>query len=156
MPTYKYAVEGSGIDKGRSALATGREMPISPKHAREICLFIKGKKLDQTLDMLDDVINLKRSVPMFRHNKKGAHRKDLLKWHSGRYPVKACKFIRRVVVNLRANAENKQLNIDNCHITYAVSHRGRKLKRSMSRSRGSTSPKIKILTHVELVAEQLY
>ncbi len=156
MPTYRYAANPDELDKARSAIASGREMHISPKHAREICNFIKGKKIDVAITMLEDVIAMKRSVPTKHHNKKAGHRSDLKGWYSGRYPVKASAHILEVARNLLANAENKHLNVDNCFITKAISHRGRKIKRFFPRAQGRSTPKYKTLTHIELVTEQLY
>ena len=44
VPNYKISV--FGLDADRTAIATGRNMRISPKHAREICHELKGKYLE--------------------------------------------------------------------------------------------------------------
>ena len=87
LPNYKISVFGLDVD--RTAIATGRNMRISPKHAREICRELKGKYLETAQEYLEQVINLERSVPFRRYRKKVPHRSDLVKWPTGRYPQKA-------------------------------------------------------------------
>ncbi|MFW9998001.1 MAG: hypothetical protein ACFFD4_38520, partial [Candidatus Odinarchaeota archaeon] len=43
-PNKKYAQ--MDLDPDESAIAMGRNLPISPKHAREICKTLKGKGIE--------------------------------------------------------------------------------------------------------------
>jgi hypothetical protein len=40
MPSWKYSIQG--LDPDRTAIASGRDLRISPKAAREICHHIRG------------------------------------------------------------------------------------------------------------------
>jgi len=51
--------------------AMGYEIPISFKHAVEICAAIRGKKVLNAMKFLEDVINLKKPVPFRKYKKKG-------------------------------------------------------------------------------------
>ena len=144
-----------GIDPDKTAVACGRNLTISPKHAREICLALKGMKLETAMDYLDDVMALKRSIPFKRHNKKMSHRSDLTGWHSGRYPVKAAREIKKVLENLENNAIFKGLDSEKMKLTHIISQRARKVKGFMPRAQGSSSPKYNILSHIEVVAEEM-
>ena len=144
-----------GIDPDKTALAAGRNIDISPKHAIEVNRAIRGMKLEQAMDFLDDVIALKRSVPFKRHNKKIPHRSDLVGWHSGRYPQKACREIKKVLENLENNAIFKGLDTEKLKIVHCISQRARKVKGYMPRAQGSSSPKYNILTHIEVVGEEM-
>ena len=144
-----------GIDPDKTAVACGRNLNISPKHAREICLALKGMKLETAMDYLDDVMALKRSIPFKRHNKKMSHRSDLRGWHSGRYPVKASREIKKVLENLENNAIFKGLDSEKMKLTHIISQRARKVKGFMPRAQGSSSPKYNTLSHIEVVAEEM-
>ena len=52
-----------------SAKALGKELPISPKLAREVCGMIRGMKVDKAIQALEDVIALKRPVPLKRYSR---------------------------------------------------------------------------------------
>ncbi len=149
---FKYSV--IGLDKEKTAIASGRELEISHKHAREICQAIKGQLVERAKEYLEEVIAMKRSVPFRRYHKKVGHRSDLIgSVPSGRYPVKAAKEILKILESLEKNAEEKDLEVDRLFLFHAASHRGRKVKRIFPRAFGSSSPKVKTLVHVELAAE---
>lgn len=155
MPRFKYSSNLTSLDPVKTVLASGREMQISHKHAREICNAIKGMLVDRAKTYLEEVIDMKRSVPFKRHHKKVGHRSDLKGWDVGRYPVKAAAKILEVVNSLERNAEAKGLEVDRLYLFHAASHRGRKIKRMFPRAMGSSSPKVDTLTHVELAAEEV-
>ncbi|MFX1574020.1 MAG: 50S ribosomal protein L22 [Promethearchaeota archaeon] len=153
MPNWGYSFIEQKFDKERLAKASGRDLRIKPKHAREICAVIKGMNVDHAKKYLEDVINLKQSVPFRRHKKKLAHRKDLkqFKWYAGKYPQKAAARIYEVLSSAESNGEYKGLDIDLCKIIHAAAHRGRIIKRYIERARGRSTSYFKHLTHIELV-----
>jgi large subunit ribosomal protein L22 len=152
MPTHKISI--IGLDKDRTAVATGRDLRISPKASREICKALKGMTIEQANKYLDDVIALKKSVPFKRHNKNMSHRGDLIGWHSGRYPQKACREFKKVLENLENNAIFKNLDSERMRLIHIISHRARKIQGITPRAQGRGSPKIKTLTHIEVVGEE--
>ena len=79
---------------------------ISMKHAMAICNFIKGRKIDFSIKFLEDVVAMKKAVPM-----KGEipHRKNI---GPGRYPVKASKHFIGMLKNLKAVATANNLDAD--------------------------------------------
>ncbi|MHA1293261.1 MAG: 50S ribosomal protein L22 [Promethearchaeota archaeon] len=153
MPNWGYSFVEQKYDIDRVAKAAGRDLRIKPKHAREICAVIKGMRIDRAKKFLEDVINLKQSVPFRRYKKKQAHKKDLkqFKWYAGRYPVKAAARIYEVLSACESNAEYKGLDIDLCRIIHAATQRGRIIKRYIPRAHGRSSPKFKHLSHIEIV-----
>ncbi len=152
LPNYKISVFGLDVD--RTAIATGRNLRISPKHAREICRELKGKYLETAQEYLEQVISLKKSIPFRRHKKKIPHRSDLKKWPSGRYPQKAAKEILRVLENAEQNSSFKGLEVSRLRITHMVAQRGRKIKGFTPRAHGRSSPSYQTLTHVEVVVTE--
>ena len=153
MPQYGYSIYG--LDPDRTAIASAREVDISPKAAREICNTIKGMFLDKAKEYLEDVIVMKKAVPYKRHKKHVAHRKELTGWPSGRYPVKAAKKILEVLENAENNAEFKGLDVDRMKIIHAASHKGMIVKRFFPRAQGSSSAKYNYLSHVEIAIEEV-
>ena len=153
MPNWKYSFVEERYDIERIAMASGRDLRIKPKHAREICTVLKGMKVDQAKIFLENVISIKQSVPFRRHKKKQAHKKDLkqFKWYAGRYPQKAAARIYEVLTAGESNAEYKGLDIDLCRIIHAAAQRGRIIKRYIERAHGRATARNKHLTHVEIV-----
>jgi len=140
-------------DETKAAKAMGYEMPISFKHAVEICAAIRGKKIDDAIRYLEDVVAMKRAVPFKKYKRKVGHKRGLEKWYAGRYPQKAAKYILKVLKNLEANAEYKGLEKDRLIIVHAQAKKGRVLRRYMPRAFGRATPKFQVLTTVEFVAE---
>ncbi len=151
MARIKYAYQPA--DETQAAKAMGYEMPISFKHAVEICREIRGKKISEAKKFLEDVIAMRRPVPFRKYKKKVPHRRGLQGWYAGRYPQKAAKYILKVLRNLEANAEYKGLDLDKLVIVHAQAQKGRVIKRYMPRAFGRATPRFQQLTTVQLVAE---
>lgn len=152
VPEWGYSI--TGLEPERTVKASGRELRISHKAAREICNVIKGMKLDQAKRFLRLVIAKKQPVPFKRFRKKVGHKGQLQKADAGKYPVKAAKKILEVLKNAEANAENKGLDVENLRIIHASAYPGMKIKRYQPRAFGRSSPRFETLTHVEIVLEQ--
>ncbi len=152
MPEWGYSV--LELDPEKTAKASGRELRVSPKSAREVCNTIKGMKLDQARNFLRQVILKKKPVPFRRHKKKVGHRRGLQKAYAGRYPVKAAQKVLEVLESAEANAEYKGLDIERLRIIHASAYPGMKIKRYIPRAFGRATPRFKTLCHVELVLEQ--
>ncbi len=150
MARIKYAYKPA--EEMSAAKATGYEMPISFKHAVEICRAIKGKKVQEAKKYLEEVVALKRVVPFRRHKKKVAH-KNIEGWYAGRYPQKAASYILKVLENLEANAEYKGLDVEKLVIVYAQAQKGRVIRRYIPRAFGRATPRYQYLTTVQMIAE---
>jgi large subunit ribosomal protein L22 len=151
MARIKYSYQPA--DETKAAKAMGYEMPISFKHAVEICRVLKGKKIEDAKKILEDVIEMRKPIPFKRYKKKVAHKRGLDRWYAGRYPQKAARFILKVLKNLEANAEYKGLELDKLVIVHAQAKKGRVIKRYMPRAFGRATPRFQVLTTVEFVAE---
>lgn len=153
MPEWGYSI--LGLDPANTAKASGRELRISPKAAKEICAAIKGMMLNEAKEFLRQVIAKKRAVPYRRYKKKLPHRRGLQKAAAGRYPVKAASKILRVLESAEANAEYKGLDIESLKIIHAAAYPGAKIRRYMPRAFGRAAPKFETLCHVEIALEQV-
>ena len=76
MPHWGYSVEE--LDPDRAVKCSGREIDISPKACREICLAIKGLNLDEVKEFLNSVIEMKVPVPF----KKYTNNSPIIPWNS--------------------------------------------------------------------------
>ena len=141
-------------DKTRHVRAALREKTISHKHAREIAVAIKGLSIESARDYLQSVINLERAIPFRRYNNEVGHKSDTGVM-AGRYPKKAATEFVRLLDNLESNAEYRGMDLDRLKIINATVHKGRKIERFIPRAQGRATPKIDILTHVELVAQEI-
>lgn len=149
---FKYAFQN--YDKTRHVRAALREKTISHKHAREIALAINGKSIDKARSYLQSVVNLERAVPFKRYNNEVGHKSDTGVM-AGRYPTKAAMEFLKLLDNIESNAEYRGMDLDRLKIINATVHKGRKIPRFIPRAQGRATPKIDILTHVELVAQEI-
>jgi large subunit ribosomal protein L22 len=154
MPKWGYSVIDEMLNEEKTAKASGRELKVSHKAAREVCRHIKGMMLNNAKQYLRDVEAKKKSIPYMRYNKKLPHRHGLVNSFSGRYPIKACGQILNVLQSAQANAENKGLDVDRLRIIHAAAYPGIKLKRYKPRAQGRSSPKFDITTHIEIVLDE--
>ncbi|MGA3289842.1 MAG: 50S ribosomal protein L22 [Candidatus Bathyarchaeia archaeon] len=154
MPKWGYSIIGELLDPEKTAKASGRELKVSHKAAREICKAIKGMMLTNAKQYLRDVAAKKKAVPYTRYNKKLPHRHGLVNSFCGRYPIKASQQILDVLESAQSNAENKGLDVDRLRIIHAAAYQGIKLKRYTPRAHGRASPKYDTTTHVEIVLDE--
>ena len=154
MPKWGYSIMTEELDPEKTAKASGREIRVSHKHAREVCKTIKGMTLTHAKEYLKNVITKKQPVPFRRFRKKAGHRHGLEKAFAGRYPIKAAAKVLIVLEAAEANAENKGLDLDRLTIMHAAAYAGMKIKRFTPRAHGRASPKYETLTHIEIVLNE--
>ena len=154
MPKWGYSIIQETLNPEKTAKASGRELKVSHKAAREVCRAVRGMKLSTAKEYLRDVIAMKKAVPYARYTKKLGHRHGIEHSFAGRYPIKTTEQILRVIEAAQANAENKGLDVDRLRIMHAAAYPGMKLKRFTPRAHGRASPKYDITTHVEIVLDE--
>ncbi len=149
---FNYAFQN--YDTTRHVRAAVREKQISHKHAREIAVQIKGLSIEKARDYLQSVVNKQRAVPFRRYKNQVGHRSDPGVM-SGRYPQKSATEFIKLLDNLESNAEYKGMDLDRLKIVNATVHKGVLIKRFIPRAFGRASPKNNVLTHIELVAQEV-
>jgi large subunit ribosomal protein L22 len=154
VPKWGYSVSSEELDPEKTVKASGREVRVSHKAAREVCLTIKGMMLTKAKKYLRDVTSKKNFVPYRRYNKKAGHRHGVHKAFAARYPVNTAKQVMRVLEGAEANAENKGLDTDRLRIIHAAVSKGMKVKRSMPRAQGRSTPSVDTMVHIEVVLEE--
>jgi large subunit ribosomal protein L22 len=153
MPNWKYSIQG--LDSDKTAIASGRDLRIKPKAAREVCNYLKGLNLQKAKQILQGVMDGKIPIPYLRHKKKIPHRKGAQGFAAGRYPKKAATEIYKILESVEANAEFKGLYADQLKIIHMASHRGRVVRNYIPRAFGRASPYFKHLTHIEVAVEEV-
>jgi len=152
MGRYDYAFQN--YDPTRHVRSSMREKKISHKHAREIATAIKGLSVEKARDYLQSVIEHKRCIPFRRYNNQVGHRTDPGVM-SGRYPEKAVAEVLRLLDNLESNAEYKGMDMDRLKIINATAQKGVIIERFIPRAQGRATAKNDVLTHVEIVAQEV-
>ncbi len=155
MPKWSYSVKFR--DESNIAKAMMWDIPVHPKVMREVTAVIRGMKLQDAKKFLRAVIDKREAVPFRRSHGKQAHRRGLADkwgWPVGRYPVKAAKYLLKLLDNVENNAENKGLDPDRLRIIAIVAHKGITLKRWMPRAFGRATPKFRVHSHVEVVVRE--
>lgn len=149
MPQFYYSFQN--FEKTKHVRASSREIDISHKHAREICVAIRDMYLNEAKEYLENVTSLKQPVPYRRYKNEVGHRSELQGFPAGRYPVKAAKEFLRLLDNLEANAEYKGMDLDRLAIIHASAYPGVKIRRFTPRAYGRNSAKYNTLVHIEVV-----
>jgi len=153
LPEFGYSFEG--YDPAVHVRASGREVNISPKAAREIALSIKGMSVTKAIDLLKLVEKKKTAVAFRRHKLKVGHRSELSGFPTGSYPVKAARVFVDVLRNLQSNSEFKGLDPEHVKIVHAAAYAGRTVKDYVPRAYGRSSPNFHQLVHIELIGKEV-
>lgn len=150
MPGYSY----KPVDEEKAAKAYGRELRISHKYAVEICRELRGKTLEKAKEFLEDIIEMRKPLPLRRFKKGVAHRRGLVRAYAGRYPVKAAKNVLKVLRSAEANAEYNGLDADRLYIKHISATKGRIIKRYIPRAFGRATPHFRHTTNLQVVLEE--
>ena len=152
MGRFDYAFQN--YDATRHVRSSLREKDISHKHAREVAVAIKGMSIEKARDYLQAVINKERAVAFRRYKNQVGHKSDP-GMMAGRYPQKTAKEFIKALDNLESNAEYKGMDLDRLKLVNVTTHKGVLIKRFTPRAMGRATPKNNVLTHVELVAQEI-
>lgn len=150
MPERGYSI--TGLDPDRTVKCSGRQLRISPKASVELCRTIKGMKLPDAKKLLERVIEKKQAVPYKHYKKEVPHRRQLNEgWFAGRFPQKAAGHLLRLLDELEANAEYRNLDTERLKIIHAAAQRATKIPRRNPRAFGRSDLLQGMTTHIELV-----
>ena len=148
----KIGYSAQDIDDESTARAIGRELPISPKKAVELCRAIRGKTVEDAKEYLERVIALKQAVPMKRYKMMVAHKAGI---GPGRYPVKVARHFLKVLQSAEENAGYKGLDVDSMRVRVLAAHRGSISKGQMPRAQGRSTPWNQETVNLEVILEEV-
>ncbi len=135
------------MEKENIARAKGNNLSISPKHAYEVCNFIRGKSVDKMKKYLADVLLFKKAIPYKKHNMDLPHQKG--RQGPSRYPTNTVKAILAVLNSAVSNAEDKGFNTSGMIIKNAISNQGPSVWRFGRQARRKAKR-----AHVEIVVKE--
>ena len=139
-------------DPDTTAKALGRELTISPKLSREVAGMVRGMKVDKAIQALEDVVALKRPVPLKRYNKRVSHKQGV---GPGRYPEKVAKAFLNIIQSAVANAEYKGLDVDSMVLRTITVSRGRTIPGHMPRAHGRATQWNQETVNLEVIIEEV-
>jgi len=152
MEMAKHAGYTVDADAEKTAKAIGKEFPISPKAAVEVCRAIRGMPVDKAKKLLEGVIARKKAIPYKRYLYQIVHQKGGV--GPGRFPKKAAKYILYVVTDAENNAEYKGFDTDALDIMTAAAHRGRIWHQRMPRAHGRWTQKDRNTVNIEIILKK--
>lgn len=129
------------------AKVNARNLRISMKKSYEICNLIRNKSTEKAKQILMQVINMKRAVPYKKFLRDTPHRAG--KMAAGRYPIKTCKEILKIIEGAEKNAQNKGIN-GKLIISHLSVHKGPKQMHYGSKRRTEMKS-----THINLVVKEM-
>ena len=154
MPERGYSI--TGLDPDRTVKCSGRNLRVSPKASVEVCRTIRGMKLPDAKRLLERVIAKKQAIAYRRYHKEVPHRRQLNEsFYAGRFPQKTAGRVFKLLEELEANAEYRNLNTDRLKIIHAAAQRARKVPRRNPRAFGRSDLLNATMTHIELVGYEL-
>ena len=145
MSIYKYSFKD--FDAEHMARCVGTNLPISTKHAVEICKFIRNKNLQKAKEVVAKIAKKKIALRFTRFNKGVGHKPGI---GPGRYPVKACKEIGKLLDSVESNAVFKGLDANYLIIKHISGQRASRPMKYGRRTRGESKR-----THVEIVVQEV-
>jgi large subunit ribosomal protein L22 len=138
------------FDPKTMSRAYGKELPISPKKSEEVCRAIRGMHIEDALEYLEDVQELKRAIPFRRRNRYIGHKKSM---GPAAYPVKVAGAILKILESAQGNAEATGLDPENLRIHTIAASKGQPDKFYKPRAQGRSTPWFHEKTNVEVVLE---
>lgn len=145
MADYKYSYQN--YDTTSMVRAVGKDLPISPKHAIEICNYLRKRKVSRAITILEQAIAKTNPIPFRRFIQGIGHKKGQLS--SGKFPVKSSTEMLSILRSAVANAKFKGLTEEALVIESIQAQRGATPMR-FGRIRGRSAKR----THVEIVLRE--
>ncbi|HOZ35568.1 MAG TPA: 50S ribosomal protein L22 [archaeon] len=114
------------LDSKKSARASKHNCPISVKYAVEFGNYFRNMPVKKALKILADIEAKKDYLPLVKYAKKVPNRKGQSKRGTtiGRYPVKCAKYVRLMLEEAKANAENKNLDTEKLKVESMFATKG--------------------------------
>jgi len=141
------------VNEKKIAKACKQNAPISTKYSVEFSNYFKNMPLSKAIKICEDIINRDDYLPLVKYRLKVAHRKGDVKRNTptGRWPIKASGVIKTLLEDVRANAENLNLDADKLKIIHMFAVKGvtrrktQPLGRTGGKQRESKSTNIEVI-----------
>ena len=151
MAKLQYSLK---VEDENTAKAMIREAKISRKYAVELCRELKGKSIEKARRYVEEIIAMKRALPLRKHNKGVAHRRGLQKACAGRYPKKTAEVFLKLLNYVEANAINKGIDLERARITHISAKKGRTMLNYIPRAYGRATPHRRETVNLEIIVSE--
>lgn len=154
----KYSTQPANPEK--SARALGVDLRVHFKNTYEVGRAIKGLELGAAIKYMEAVLEKKRVIPFRRFNdgvgrcaqihefaKKSPHTQ-------GRWPVKSCQHMLKVLKNAESNAEFKSLETGKLIVSHVAVQKAIPGRRRTYRAHGRINAYMSHPCHIELLLEE--
>lgn len=145
--TNRYSFQN--YDEKSMVSIVGRSLPVSFKNCYEIANFVRGKKVDFSIQFLKKVLEKKVSIPFRRFVRDTAHRPG---GQVGKYPYNASKEVIALLESLKSNAQAKGMDTTKLVAIHAAAQKGALLRHQTLRKK---SGKVRKNTHFEIIAKEV-
>ncbi|MDD9953982.1 MAG: 50S ribosomal protein L22 [Candidatus Woesearchaeota archaeon] len=130
----------------KTAVARAFDVSVSTKASIEVCKFLRGKMVDDAIDILEHVVVKSQAVPFTRFTNGVGHKTGMA---AGRYPVKVAQELLALLDNVKINAVNQGLS-GSLKITGLTANKASTPMRNRSKYRGEFKR-----THLELTVTEV-
>ena len=141
-----YSIES---DPKTTARVQASNLNISRKHSVVVGRWIKNKKVDKAISLLNSVAQKERAVPYRMHNDSLAHKKTTS--GAGRYPVIVVKKFVELLESARSNAEYKGLDVKKLFVKHVNANKGFEYYRPR---RSSLRGQVRKSTNLTIIVEE--
>ncbi len=117
MSNYSY-----NLDRSEIVFAKLYDINVSYRNLNAVCDAIRYLKATDAIEVLDNVISLEMPILFKRYNTHMGSRHEL-GGRKGKYPEKAAREVKKVLINAMANAGNKGLDAESMFIVHASSNK---------------------------------
>ena len=145
------------VNTAKASMAKGENLKVHFKNTYETANAIKGMKVERAEQFLKNVIYKKEIVPFRKHNG-GVGRKGQCKGLNcafGRWPVKSCQFVLKLLKNAVDNAKSKGLNTKLMRITNIAVQEARGSRRRLYRAHGRINSFSSNPCHIHIILEEV-
>ncbi|GEM_PF-2771511 len=125
----KKAKKEKKVVKKTEAVARGHDLGISKKHCMAILEFIRGRRIDEAIMILERVLRKRQAIPFRGYEIPHRKGKGI---SEGRYPRNASKEMIRILKSLQANASTVNVDLDKAVLSGKVNDASRPFKRGGS------------------------
>lgn len=133
---------------------------VSYKKTRETCNTLRGRTVEKAMEYLTNVIYKVECVPMRRFNRGCGNTRQARRFMNGsvvatkgRWPMKSCEYMLKVLRNIKNNALVKGLDIDNLYIKMVSITKAPRVYGRTFRAHGRVNAFNKAPCHIQVVAE---
>lgn len=124
----------------KAAKASISHLRVHYKHCREIAQAIKGRKVENAMGYLENVLQYKEAIPFTKYNgSTGRHAQGKQLNQAGSqcgWPQKATKSFVDLLKNLVSNAKANSLTVEDMVITHTNCNQAPKMRRRTYRAHG--------------------